>query len=533
MSKSIETILLVGSSVDGKVTVKKNGNSKDFGKLLTMEMSKPIKQLRHWADAVLVSRKTVKNDNPSLSSIDNKKLIRIVIDRGLVLGGKYNIFDNTHKTFVVTQASNKLRKQKKRDSFEYIYISKNKDFFYTLREELIKKGIKRLLIEGGGNFNNLLLKNRFVDKLCIAYFPFVVGGEKTPTVVDGEGIKEIEYAYALKLESIRVISHNMVFIKYIINYPTDPLVLTVEEVNKYKKKFKLKSLDFVKVLGKKPYFLERKILSYKMNLTETEIMDIFTAKKEYTIITGFGITGPMHLGGKLIIDEISWFSEHNHDLHVFLSKSDAIEADQVKKVYKNNRLMAKGVLTCFSNTSVSLYENHTNFEQPLFKKLKKIINDYDFREIFGHSCMFSRDSLIDMAASICLLSLKRKTVVLLGIDEIKNALFIQKSVRKLGLKSPGFLFNDIVYGYDGRKMGKSRPLYSLRLDTDAKTEMKKAMKFSRKDMRCSKCPSYIIHYFSRTGELIHKDCNSCQLSLEEVIRNNFKEWNGNEEKKNI
>lgn len=213
-NNKLKITLLAGCSVDGKITVRKKASSKSFSKLLSKGMSAPVAELRSWADAILVSSGTVLYDNPNLKIETNKNLKRIVIDRNLKLPLSRNIFDGSVPTFVVTNSKNISRISKlKKLGVDCLVIS-NKNFFTDLKKELFLLGIRKLLIEGGGNLNSILLENKFVDTLCVAYFPFIVGGKSTPSVVDGGGIFSIDKAIQLKLLSSNIIDKNMIFSKY-------------------------------------------------------------------------------------------------------------------------------------------------------------------------------------------------------------------------------------------------------------------------------------------------------------------------------
>jgi len=211
---SFEVIIITGASIDGKITIKKNASSKKFAPLLTSEMSKPLTELRVWADAVLVGRKTVELDNPSLKSIENSNLIRVVIDRKMQLPTNKKIFDGSVSTFVfATKLKKKKQRTLKKRNIEVIKISQEY-FLPQLREQLIKRGVYKIMIEGGGSLNYLLLKNNFVDKIVIAYFPFIVGGNDTPTVVDGKRIASVKKISTLKLIKSYVVDKDMVVNEY-------------------------------------------------------------------------------------------------------------------------------------------------------------------------------------------------------------------------------------------------------------------------------------------------------------------------------
>lgn len=216
---NIEKVLLIGSSVDGKITIKNGSSSKEFDKLLNPEMSSPITCYRKWADAILVGSNTVDLDNPSLRSKENQSLKRLVIDRTLRLRPEdKKIFANDGNAYVITLCKD-IEKIKAFEMMGVKIIKVNKQtFFMDVDKQLLDMGVKKLLIEAGGTLFGILLKNKYVDRICIAHFPFLIGGVDTPTILDSQGIADITEAVKLQLIKFDVIGKQMIYAEYSILY---------------------------------------------------------------------------------------------------------------------------------------------------------------------------------------------------------------------------------------------------------------------------------------------------------------------------
>ncbi|MBI4720016.1 MAG: dihydrofolate reductase family protein, partial [Chitinivibrionia bacterium] len=79
-------------------------------------------------------------------------------------------------------------------------------------EYLGRRGVRRILVEGGGALNHSFIKARLVDEIYITVTPFVIGGSGAPTVVDGQGF--LAHARVrLELVSCRRIKDE-VFLRY-------------------------------------------------------------------------------------------------------------------------------------------------------------------------------------------------------------------------------------------------------------------------------------------------------------------------------
>jgi 2,5-diamino-6-(ribosylamino)-4(3H)-pyrimidinone 5'-phosphate reductase len=68
---------------------------------------------------------------------------------------------------------------------------------------LSKKGVKKLLVEGGSTVIWSFLKKKLVDDLFIYIGPYVIGGKDTPTVADGSGIKNESELLSLRIVNIK------------------------------------------------------------------------------------------------------------------------------------------------------------------------------------------------------------------------------------------------------------------------------------------------------------------------------------------
>jgi riboflavin biosynthesis pyrimidine reductase len=58
------------------------------------------------------------------------------------------------------------------------------------------------MVEGGGTVIWNFLNQRLVDDLYVYISPIIIGGEITPTLADGEGIKDLDKLISLKIVNI-------------------------------------------------------------------------------------------------------------------------------------------------------------------------------------------------------------------------------------------------------------------------------------------------------------------------------------------
>ena len=127
--------------------------------------SKESKTLVHnWRaeeDAILVGRKTVTADNPSLTvrMCEGKNPMRLVIDKSLSLKNNYNIFDDHAETLVF----NNIKSDTVRNTI-YVKIDFNNPIEEILNE-LYKRKILSLIVEGGAITINSFIENNLYDEI--------------------------------------------------------------------------------------------------------------------------------------------------------------------------------------------------------------------------------------------------------------------------------------------------------------------------------------------------------------------------------
>jgi 2,5-diamino-6-(ribosylamino)-4(3H)-pyrimidinone 5'-phosphate reductase len=68
---------------------------------------------------------------------------------------------------------------------------------------LYRRGVRKLLVEGGGTVIWNFLEKKFVDDFYIYVAPCIIGGAKTPTVADGVGIRNENEVIPLTIVDVK------------------------------------------------------------------------------------------------------------------------------------------------------------------------------------------------------------------------------------------------------------------------------------------------------------------------------------------
>ncbi len=193
-------------SADGKIALRTRKQTK----ISNEEDKKRVHELRNSADAVLVGIETVLSDDPKLTVNpkyvkDPKNPARIVLDSYGRTPSDALVLDGRAQTYIVTN-------EKTRKTFpnaEVIRCGKDDVDLDKLMPILEKKGIKKLLVEGGSKVIWSFLEKKIADEVNIFVGSMVIGGERAPTPAGGEGAPDEQSIVALKLKHAKVIGNGI------------------------------------------------------------------------------------------------------------------------------------------------------------------------------------------------------------------------------------------------------------------------------------------------------------------------------------
>ena len=204
-------ILSAAMTLDGKIETKMSKL-----KLSSKKDTVRVHKLRAKADAILIGKNTLEIDNPTLSvrHTVGKNPTRIILDSHGTIKSSSKILQTCDKiqTIIVTtnliSASNLSRLRK--FPIQIITCGNSSVSIPKLLKILHNKGIKKIIVEGGGTINWSFLKHGFVDELIITIAPYILGGSNSKTLVEGDGFKNLLSATKLKLKKIQKINNELI-----------------------------------------------------------------------------------------------------------------------------------------------------------------------------------------------------------------------------------------------------------------------------------------------------------------------------------
>lgn len=223
-------ILKVAASLDGKIATKA-GESR----WITGEAArKKVHELRDEVDAVLVGIGTVLKDDPLLTvRLDREGTrdpLRVIVDSHARLPLEANVLKDPRKALVaVSPEAPKERVEALRSRGAEVLLiegASGKVSLGRLMEELGKRGIVSVMIEGGSEVNASAFHEGIVDKLILFYAPLLIGGKEAPSIVGGSGIEYLPQAIRLKDLRIERLGNDLLIEGYI--QKPEPETLNVE-----------------------------------------------------------------------------------------------------------------------------------------------------------------------------------------------------------------------------------------------------------------------------------------------------------------
>lgn len=176
-------------SADGFMDVQRTGGSPAI--LSTPLTSLHVHKLRAEHKAILVGRRTALLDNPSLTVRHwyGPNPLRLVIDRELTLPSTLHLFDGSTPTLVFT-----AREQASTNNLTYITLDFSRDILPQIMEELFRRKIQSLLVEGGTQLLQSFIDTGLWDEAYIEHARTRLGeGVPAPLIPPGHVAEQALY----------------------------------------------------------------------------------------------------------------------------------------------------------------------------------------------------------------------------------------------------------------------------------------------------------------------------------------------------
>jgi 2,5-diamino-6-(ribosylamino)-4(3H)-pyrimidinone 5'-phosphate reductase len=189
-------------SADGKIALPTRRQTR----ISSEEDIARVHRLRNASDAILVGIGTVLSDDPSLLVKEKyvrrpRRPLRIVLDSRGRTPARARVVSPGTPTLIAMASEPASRPWP--PGVETVALGeRGRVSILGLLEELDRRRIRRLLVEGGSDVIWSFLRERAVDRMNIYVGSLVIGGPG-PTPAGGEGVARLEDAFRLRLARTR------------------------------------------------------------------------------------------------------------------------------------------------------------------------------------------------------------------------------------------------------------------------------------------------------------------------------------------
>lgn len=211
--------LKLAASLDGRIAT-----ASGDAKWISGEAARRwVQQLRNQVDAVLVGAETIRADDPQLTCRirGGRDPVRVILDGRFTINPEARVCvqRSTAPTIVVTthdsEGTEKKRVLEQQGIEVWCFPGKSgRVELGPVLEALGKRGMKHVLIEGGGQVAATALAEGVVDKVLFFYGPLLLGGESRP-MIGCLGIRRLADAIRLQTVTVRQLGPDIVVTAYV------------------------------------------------------------------------------------------------------------------------------------------------------------------------------------------------------------------------------------------------------------------------------------------------------------------------------
>ncbi len=203
-------VLKFAASLDGKIATK----TYDSLWITSQKARKFSRKLRDNFQAILVGVNTVINDNPHLGGNQTQPL-RIILDSSLRIPLNSKVLRDNNVLIATTENATKQKKSLlEKRGIQVILFRGNKVPLQKLMQELAKREIISVFVEGGGQTLGSFVDEKLVDKVYAFHAPILIGGKQAISIA-GEGIGKLKEAISLKNVQRKTFDDTVVTVGYV------------------------------------------------------------------------------------------------------------------------------------------------------------------------------------------------------------------------------------------------------------------------------------------------------------------------------
>jgi diaminohydroxyphosphoribosylaminopyrimidine deaminase/5-amino-6-(5-phosphoribosylamino)uracil reductase len=206
-------VLKMAATLDGKVAARDGSSRWITGD----EARARAHRLRGASDAIVIGAGTALFDDPALTVRDpsyrGRAPLRVLVDARGAVPPAGNLFSAHAPTLIATtgSATEARRDEWARAGADVVVFDAEggRVPLASLFAHLGKRGIQSALLEGGPTLAWSAVGEGLVDRLVLFLAPKLLGGERAPAVLGGEGFAPVERAVPLRITNVESIGEDL------------------------------------------------------------------------------------------------------------------------------------------------------------------------------------------------------------------------------------------------------------------------------------------------------------------------------------
>ena len=223
-----------------------------------------------------------------------------------------------------------------------------------------------------------------------------------------------------------------------------------------------------------------------------KLVPLINGKKDFGVMTGMMPSGQMHIGHKMVIDQLKWYFEKGASLSLSIADMESYAArgisfEKAKEIAINEYLanyIALGLDLTADNVNVYLQSQNKTLNDLTFKIAKRV-NFNNMQAIYGFNASTNIAHLyvpLVQVADILLPQTEefggpKQVVVPVGVDQDPHLRLTRDIAAKMneeyGFLAPASTYHRFLTGLTGDKMSSSKPNTAIYLNETPKQAEKK------------------------------------------------------------
>ncbi len=269
-----------------------------------------------------------------------------------------------------------------------------------------------------------------------------------------------------------------------MNMRINPWSSEIPNYNKLVNEFGIRPFEEVLEHIKDPSMLMRRGIIFG-HRDFKRIFDAIERRERYAVVTGMMPSGKMHLGHKMVVDEVVWFMNHGAEVYIPVADIEArstrkIDREEIEKIAVEEYIANYIALGIDEKVAKIYFQSKNDTVKNFMFELANYVNLSEIKAIYGFGGETSIGTLLSpivQAADILHPEIGEAipVVVPVGADQDPHIRLARDIAQRIKFIPPSSTYHRFMTGITGEKMSSSVPKSAIFLTDDVDTARRKVM----------------------------------------------------------